>query len=135
VARAPGSAEETERRICRIERLARLLDRQFGVPGTKYRVGIDGLLGLVPIAGDLAVAVLALGLVAEAWRIGAPKRVLVPMVGTVLLDTTIGLLPFVGDLFDFMFKANTRNALRLRAWWEGHKAAAGTQEQGPGAKR
>ncbi|MDA0701884.1 MAG: DUF4112 domain-containing protein [Proteobacteria bacterium] len=121
MARARKSASEIERRIRRVERLARLLDRQFGVPGTKYRVGIDGLLGLIPLAGDLAVAVLALGLVAEAWRIGAPKRVLAPMIGTVLIDTTVGILPFVGDLFDFMFKANTRNALRLRAWWEKDK--------------
>ena len=121
MARPRRSATEIERRIRRVERLARLLDRQFGVPGTKYRVGIDGLLGLIPLAGDLAVAELALGLVAEAWRIGAPKRVLAPMIGTVLVDTTVGILPFVGDLFDFMFKANTRNALRLRAWWEREK--------------
>lgn len=123
MARPRRSAAEIERRIRRVERMARILDRQFGVPGTKYRVGIDGLLGLVPIAGDLAVAVLALGLVAEAWRLGIPKRVLVPMVGTVLIDTAVGLIPFAGDLFDFMFKANTRNALRLRAWWEKDKAA------------
>ncbi len=121
MARPRRSATEIERRIRRFERLAHLLDRQFSVPGTKYRVGIDGLLGLIPIAGDLAVAVLALGLVTEAWRIGAPKRVLAPMIGTVLVDTTVGILPFVGDLFDFMFKANTRNSLRLRAWWEKEK--------------
>jgi hypothetical protein len=129
MARPRRSATEIERRIRRFERLAHLLDRQFSVPGTKYRVGIDGLLGLIPIAGDLAVAVLALGLVTEAWRIGAPKRVLAPMIGTVLVDTTVGILPFVGDLFDFMFKANTRNSLRLRAWWEKEKIVLQNEQQ------
>ena len=73
----------------------------------------------------------ALGLVAEAWRIGAPKRILAPMVGNVILDATVGVVPFVGDLFDFVFKANTRNALRLRVWWEKQKtSSSGFQEPG-----
>lgn len=134
MARAPRSPAEIERAIRRIERIAHLLDRQFKLPGTRVRVGVDGILGLIPFAGDLAAAILGLGLVAHAWRIGAPPRVVAPMIGNVSLDAIVGILPFAGDAFDIVFKANTRNALRLRAWWEGEKASGRAQGHGPDAK-
>ena len=96
----------------RLRHLARLLDSAFRVPGTRWRVGFDGLLGLLPVAGDAVGLLLALWLVAEARRLGVPFGVLVRMLLNVLVDALVGSVPVAGDIFDFAFKANERN-LRL----------------------
>jgi NAD/NADP transhydrogenase beta subunit len=95
-----------------VERLAKLMDAQFALPGTSFRFGLDGILGLIPGAGDLSgFAVSAYMLVIMA-RNGASGYVMARMVLNVLLDAIIGAIPFAGDIFDFFFKANMRN-LRL----------------------
>ncbi len=101
--------EDTEPSAARdLRRLAWLLDDAILLPGG-YRVGIDGILGLVPGLGD------ALGLAASTWILlharsfGVPRIVMARMLGNVLLDAAIGAIPVVGDLFDFAFKANRRN--------------------------
>lgn len=93
-------------------RLATLLDSQFAIPGTNFRFGLDGLLGLIPGIGDTIATGLSLIIVAEAMSRGLRKRVIALMLGNIALDWLIGLIPIVGDIFDIMYKANLRN-LRL----------------------
>ena len=90
------------------------LDRAFRLPGTDYRFGLDGLLGLIPGVGDTATAAISGTMILAALRRGARKRVIAQMAGNVLLDWIVGAIPLVGDLFDFGFKANTRNLRLLR---------------------
>lgn len=97
-----------------IERLATLMDDAFRVPGTRWRFGWDGVIGLIPGVGDAATAVVALVPVAAAWRLGASRWVIARMLANVAVDSAVGALPVVGDAFDFYFKANRRNARLLR---------------------
>ncbi len=101
-------------RIARLEKLATLLDTALVVPGTRFRFGIDGLLGLAPGVGDLLATGLSLYIVYEAHRLGAPKPVLARMLGNVALDGLIGAVPVAGDVFDVLWRANKRNMRILR---------------------
>ena len=100
---------EVSRRVERLRRLAHLLDDRFAIPGTRYRIGIDGLVGLVPGIGDAVTTVLALYLVLEARRLGVPAGKLARMGLNVGVDAVLGAVPLVGDLFDMAWKANRRN--------------------------
>jgi hypothetical protein len=103
-----GSASDAAR-IKRIRTLAKLLDNAFGIPGTNWRFGWDSLIGLVPGGGDLATALLASYIVAEAAKLGVPRRTLWRMLANVAIDMAGGAVPFAGDIFDFAFKANRKN--------------------------
>jgi hypothetical protein len=104
--------EELQARA-RLEQLAWLMDESFYIPGLNMRIGVDGLLGLIPGIGDLISAAISSYVIAEASRLGAPRTVLLRMSGNVLIDTVVGAIPFLGDLFDFGFKANRRNVQLL----------------------
>jgi hypothetical protein len=103
----------------RIERLARLLDTSIGVPGTRWRFGLDPILGLVPGIGDLAGAALSGFIVYEAWRLGVPRGVLLRMIANVAIEAGVGAVPVAGDLFDAWWKANQRNVAILRQYFGG----------------
>lgn len=96
--------------IERIEYLARLLDSQFALPGTNFRFGADGLIGLIPGIGDTVSGLLSAYIIGEAARAGVRKRALARMTWNTLVDTILGAIPLVGDIFDFAFKANRKNA-------------------------
>ena len=114
-----GSAPlSREQRLARLDALARLLDSAFVIPGTNVRYGLDGLIGLVPVVGDVITTAISLWIVREARELGAPWHVTARMVGNVALDGTIGLVPVLGDAFDVMFRANMRNLRLLRRWIE-----------------
>ena len=98
----------------RVHRLARLMDSSIRLPGG-FRIGVDGLIGLVPVVGDLAAAGASAYIVAQAARAGVPASVLARMVLNVALDAVIGAIPVLGDVFDFAFKANLRNARLMDA--------------------
>ena len=100
--------------IARIDRLATLLNSRFRVPGTRIRLGLDGLVGLVPVVGDTLVLLPSAWLVWRGWQLGVPRRDLARMAANVGLDYVVGLVPVAGDLFDIAFKANLRNARLLR---------------------
>ena len=99
-----------------LERLAWLLDSAFVIPGTRFRVGLDALIGLVPGIGDLIGAALSAYIVAEAARRGLPRSVLLRMALNVGLEALVGIVPIVGDLFDAAWKANQRNVALLRQY-------------------
>jgi Domain of unknown function (DUF4112) len=98
----------------RLERFARLMDTAVRIPGTGIRVGLDSAIGLVPGIGDAISAAFATWIVVEAARLGVPKRKLARMMLNVLIDAGIGAIPIAGDLFDVVFRANTRNFEILR---------------------
>lgn len=98
----------------RLKRLAWLLDSAIPLPGG-YRIGLDGLIGLVPGLGDVVAALLSSYIVVEAARLRVPASVLLRMGLNVALELIIGAVPVAGDLFDFAFKANERNVRLLEA--------------------
>jgi hypothetical protein len=93
----------------RIEGLEMLLERSFRIPGINYPVGLDAVVGLVPVLGDIVTTVMGAYLVWEARNLGIPKWKLWLMAGNVAFDTAIGAVPVVGDAADFLFRSNTRN--------------------------
>jgi Domain of unknown function (DUF4112) len=105
-----------EQRIARLEALAQLLDMAFILPGTNIRYGLDGLIGLIPVVGDLLTTAISLWIVREARSLGAPRYLVARMLGNVALDGVIGIVPVVGDAFDVMWRANIRNMRLLRKW-------------------
>jgi len=108
-----GSAMTQDPARKQMEDLARLLDTQFRLPGTNRRFGLDGLLGLVPGIGDAAGLALSSGVIVQAVRSGARGATVGRMVLNVALDAVVGAIPVLGSVFDFVFKANTRNVALL----------------------
>ncbi len=104
--------DDEARRLERLRAFARLLDSSITLPGG-YRIGLDGLIGLVPGIGDTLGGVASGYIILEAARLGASTTSLLRMVFNVLLETLVGLIPLVGDLFDFVWKANERNLALL----------------------
>ena len=93
----------------RIEAMERLLERSFTIPGIRMPVGLDAVAGLVPVLGDLLAAALGAYLVWEASNLGLPRWKLWRMAGNVAFDSAIGAVPVAGDLFDLLFRSNSRN--------------------------
>lgn len=98
----------------RLDRLAYWLDDRFRIPGTKLRLGLDGVVGLIPGVGDGAMALLSAYIIAEAWGLGAPPSVIVRMLANFGVDLGLGVVPVVGDVIDIGWKANRRNIDLLR---------------------
>jgi|SRR5579871_3797088 len=105
-----------EQRLARFETLAKLLDIAFILPGTKIRYGVDGIVRLIPVVGDLLATAFSLWLVREARALGAPWHVTARMLGNVAVDGVVGMVPLAGDAFDVLFRANMRNVRLLRRW-------------------
>ena len=105
-----------EQRLARLDAIAKLLDVAFIVPGTKFRYGIDGLIGLIPVVGDIITTAISLWVVREARALGAPWHITARMLANVAVDGVVGLVPVAGDAFDVMFRANVRNVRMLKLW-------------------
>lgn len=97
----------------RLRRLARLLDSAIQIPGTQFRFGLDPIIGLVPGIGDVIGAIFSSLIIFQAARLGASQATLIRMMTNVAVDTLVGEIPFLGDLFDFGWKSNTRNIALL----------------------
>jgi hypothetical protein len=95
--------------------LTRLLDNAIQIPGTRYRFGLDAIIGIVPGIGDAVGAIFSAFLVFQAARMGVSTATLTRMMGNVALDTIVGEIPLLGDLFDVGWKANTKNLALLEA--------------------
>lgn len=105
---------EIDAAMLRIEALARLMDSAFEIPGTKFRMGLDGIIGLVPVLGDLLSSLISSYIIWEAKNLGVSRFTLSRMMGNVALDTVVGLVPLLGDAFDMAFKSNMKNLVLLR---------------------
>ena len=93
----------------RIRRIAKLLDTAIGIPGTKFRFGLDPILGLIPGGGDLITAGISAYTIYLATTFGLEKADLQKMIKNIALETAVGFVPIAGDIFDAYFKANIRN--------------------------
>jgi hypothetical protein len=100
--------------IKRLEEFSRFTDSSIGIPFTKFKFGAESLIGLLPVIGDLAGLILSGYVLIEAQRLGVGKRVKSRIILNMLVDFVGGLIPFFGDIFDAMFKANTRNTRILK---------------------
>ena len=96
-----------------LRRFARLMDEAFPIPGTRKRFGVDAALGLVPVVGDIVAALLSLWIVFGALRHRVPMRKVLRMLFNILLDAVVGAIPFLGDIFDFLYEENTINLKML----------------------
>jgi hypothetical protein len=104
----------------RIEAMEQLLERSFVIPGINRPVGLDAIAGLVPVLGDVFAAALGAYVIWEANNLGLPKWKLWRMAGNVAFDTALGAIPVAGDLFDFLFRSNTRNLRIVRRHLDKH---------------
>ena len=98
----------------KLETIVRWLDQSIPIPGTKIKIGLDPIIGLVPGVGDAIGLVMSGYVIFLSAQVGAPGALMGRMAGNVVLDALVGLVPVAGDIFDFAFKANTRNAKLLQ---------------------
>jgi hypothetical protein len=99
----------------RLRQLARLLDKAVVIPGTKVGIGLDPILGLLPGGGDFLGIMLSAYIILEASRLGASKATLSKMVSNIVIDSVVGTVPILGDLFDVAWTANSKNITLLEA--------------------
>lgn len=107
-----------ENRRDSLGKLAWLLDASIPVPLTRWRIGLDGIIGLIPGVGDVLASTASMWIVLAGVRRGVPLSVVLRMVMNVGLETIIGSIPIIGDLFDFAFRANLRNLALIRQYEE-----------------
>lgn len=107
----------------RLARLAWLLDSSIPIPGTRFTIGLEALIGLFPVIGDAIGVFLSSYIVREAATLGVPRSILARMVFNVALEGVVGMIPLAGDVFDAAYKANQRNVRLLNAWLEHPRAA------------
>jgi hypothetical protein len=130
-ARDDGTAQARGRReLDRLRAIARLFDQAFAVPGTRWRFGVDALFGLVPGLGDVIGALVAVYALHVARTLRAPGAIQLHMLGNIAVDALVGTVPLVGDLFDFVFKAQTRNLQLLDAWMASPQRTARRSRRG-----
>ena len=112
----------------RVEAMEKLLERLFVIPGTNRQVGLDVILDLVPVVGDVAAAALGAYIVWEGRNLGMSKWQLSRMAGNVGVDWLLGLIPFVGAIPDFFFRSNTRNLKMIKRHLDKHHPGTRTVE-------
>ena len=110
----PKGREPRPASLDSFERVSKLLDSKFEIPGTGIRFGLDPLLSLIPVAGDLITLVISSMLIYTMHNHGASRKVVIKMMLNAGLDTVIGAIPLVGTVFDVFFRANERNVRLLR---------------------
>lgn len=115
---------QTGKGLERYTLLTYLFDQAFRVPGTKWRFGIDALIGLIPGAGDVVGALVGAYGVLVARELGAPASIQLRMLGNVAVDAFVGAVPILGDIFDFAFKAHVRNRVLMEKWLQQPRATA-----------
>ncbi|MHA6316092.1 DUF4112 domain-containing protein [Altererythrobacter sp. CAU 1778] len=104
----------------RIEAMEQLLERSFVIPGTRVPVGLDSIVGLVPVVGDFITAAMGAYIVWEARNLGLPKWQLWRMGGHIAFDSLLGAVPVAGDLFDFVYRSNSKNLRIIKKHLDKH---------------
>jgi len=109
-----------------VEWVSNLMDEKFRIPGTDFRFGLDPILNLIPVVGDLSGFAVSATLVATMARNGASGKLVTLMMLNIALDATIGAIPIIGQIFDFTYKANSRNIRLLKQHYaEGRHKGSG----------
>src|SRR3569623_3287055 len=104
----------------RIEAMEQLLERSFRIPGTRQTIGLDVILDLIPVGGDVIAALMGLYMVWEAQNLKMPMSATIRMIGNVGFDFLLGLIPFVGAIPDYFFKSNSRNLRIIKKHLDKH---------------
>lgn len=110
----------------RVEAMEKLLEGMFVIPGTNYRVGLDAMIGLVPVIGDAVAAAMGAWIVWEARNLGMGRMALLGMGARVGFDALLGAVPLVGDAADLLYRSNTRNVKRIKRYLDKHHPATVT---------
>jgi hypothetical protein len=116
----PAMSKEPHAVRQRVEALEMLLERSFHIPGTKVPVGLDSIIGLVPVLGDVVTAAMGAYMVWEARNLGMSKWQLMRMTANVGVDTALGAIPLVGDAFDFVWRSNSKNLRIIKKHLDKH---------------
>ena len=116
----PGMGNDPQAARMRVEALEKLLERAFHIPGTKIPFGLDSIIGLVPVLGDLITAAMGAYIVWEARNLGMSKWQLIRMTANIGIDTAIGAIPIVGDAFDLVWRSNTKNLRIIKKHLDKH---------------
>ena len=116
----PGMGNDPRAVRMRVEMLEKLLERAFHIPGTKIPFGLDSIIGLVPVLGDIITAAMGAYIVWEARNLGMSKWELIRMTANVGIDTAIGAIPIVGDAFDLVWRSNTKNLRIIKKHLDKH---------------
>lgn len=98
-----------EERLKRLRTLSERLDESFKIPGTKYKIGIDPIIGLIPVGGDLIGGILSTYIMYSGMKMGASPKIITQMAVNIVIEFAVGSIPIIGDLFDFFWKANKKN--------------------------
>ena len=116
----PGMGRDPQSIRRRLELMEQVLERAFVLPGTNFRVGLDAVLGVVPVLGDLISAAMGAWIVWEARNLGMSRWQIARMSANVGIDTALGAIPLVGDAFDLVFRSNSRNLKIIRKHMDKH---------------
>lgn len=103
--------------LLRAQKLANLTDTKVRIPVLGIRLGLDFLVGLIPVVGDIIMVGVSLSIVAMAKQIGVPTELRSKMLANIAIDFLLGLIPFVGDLLDLFYKSNQKNVRIMEQWW------------------
>lgn len=109
--------------IANLEGLAHLMDKAFTMPGTNIKIGLDSIIGLIPVIGDTLAVAVSVYIYSFAKQAGVPWHKRMIMVWNIFIDWLIGLIPFIGDLFDVGWKANSKNVAIIKACFQKQKDA------------
>ncbi|NOX99535.1 MAG: DUF4112 domain-containing protein [Verrucomicrobia bacterium] len=112
-------------------KIAWILDELIQIPGTKFRVGLDPILGLVPGGGEILPSLTACFLLVDARRHGIPFKLLLKMSGNIILNALAGAIPLVGDVFSAWFKSNSRNYAMMQQFLDSHQGDQSGGSWGP----
>ncbi|WP_404785143.1 DUF4112 domain-containing protein [Altericista sp. CCNU0014] len=113
----PSTPHEVQlQKLTRLRTVSDLWDRAFGIPGTQWRVGLESLLGLLPVGGDVVGLGISIYILWQVVQFNLPKTILLRMVFNIGIDALVGAVPILGDLFDITWKANTKNVNLLESY-------------------
>ncbi|ODU20807.1 MAG: hypothetical protein ABS87_08910 [Sphingomonas sp. SCN 67-18] len=115
----------------RIEAMEALLERMFTVPGLNRQIGLDSIVGLIPVVGDLITAAMGAWIVWEARNLGMSKFQLTRMAANIGIDSLVGAVPVVGDLFDFVYRSNSKNLKIIKRHLDKHHPATAIIDHRP----
>ncbi len=112
----------------RVEAMEKVLERAFLIPGINRPIGLDSIVGLIPVVGDIVTALMGGYIVWEARNLGMSKLQLTRMAANVGIDTALGAIPIAGDMFDFFWRSNTKNLRIIRKHLDKHHPGTRTIE-------
>ncbi|MDM8009865.1 MAG: DUF4112 domain-containing protein [Parasphingorhabdus sp.] len=124
----PDASRDPQAVRARVEAMEKILERAFVIPGINRPIGLDSLVGLIPVVGDIATALMGAYIVWEARNLGMSKLQLTRMAANVGIDTALGAIPFAGDVFDFFWRSNTKNLKIIRKHLDKHHPGTRTIE-------